>query len=245
MAVLQPGFVYWDGFKYSLVPVPAGTPGPIGPAGGPGPTGSVGTRGPTGSAGAAGPTGPAGTQGPTGPIGNDYHLLPGVSTNEYTATGTVAEVVPTETKLGFGQTTVVDGFVGGTSTNGASFVTIATINIPVAFTNGIDVSVSVLGIDSAATTTATSGIYRADLVFTAYYDSSIGGGTVTLNPTSPSPTNARVSGTATGGTNPWSVQVAQGMAGSGNLLIQVAGGGGAGGTTIVHWSCIGQVQKVS
>lgn len=39
MAVLQPGFVYWDGFKYSLVPVPAGTPGPPGPNGGPGANG--------------------------------------------------------------------------------------------------------------------------------------------------------------------------------------------------------------
>ena len=57
--ILLPGFVYWDGLKYVLVPDVTGPPGPAGPAGSPGPAGATGPAGNTGPAGAAGAAGDA------------------------------------------------------------------------------------------------------------------------------------------------------------------------------------------
>jgi hypothetical protein len=78
--ILNQGFVYFDGLKYTIIPIIAtGATGPIGPTGpaGAGSTG-IGVTGATGPAGPAGATGPqgatgsrgaTGVQGATGPVG--------------------------------------------------------------------------------------------------------------------------------------------------------------------------------
>jgi len=50
---------------------------------------------------------------------HDYADLPGTSTSEFSGRGTVAEIVPTETRLSFGQANEVASFVSRVQTNNA------------------------------------------------------------------------------------------------------------------------------
>ena len=151
----------------------------------------------------------------------DYPELPGTGTNAYTGTGTIAEIVPTETKLAFGTTYEVDGFAGTLGTTSNTPVTIATIPIP--GTGAIDGSISVLAFDSGAA----GNVYRTDLTFTA--------ATGVFLPASGNPLNVRSAGTVTG----WAATLVQ--SGS-NVLVQVAGISPSVPADPVVWSVIGQIQ---
>lgn len=161
----------------------------------------------------------------------DYSTLPGTTTNQYTGSGTVAEIIPSETQLNYGQSTRVDSFVGAIQTNNSStFTTIASFDlaIDIAFKAVGDWSISIVGFDSGSSGTSIP-VYRADLVFDTLYTGSV----TVLFPSSPTPINVRSNGTVTG----YNVQVIQ----SGTaILVQVQGTN----TSHVHWSCIGQVQWV-
>jgi hypothetical protein len=180
----------------------------------------VGTTGATG-VGTTGATG-VGTTGATGSSGaEDYPNLPGTATNTYTGTGTIAEIVPTETRLAYTTTYEVDGFTGQLGTTSNTPVTIATIAIP--SIGCIDGSISI----SAYDTGAAGNVYRADLTFTA--------ATGVFLPASGNPLNVRSAGTVTG----WAATLAQ--SGS-NVLVQVAGVSPSVPADPVNWSVIGQIQ---
>ncbi len=215
-----------------------GTTGATGTVGatGIGTTGAtgVGTTGATGI-GTTGATGAAGTTGATGSVGasgaEDYPNLPGTGTNPFSSSGTIAEIVPTATKLAFGDSYEVDSYTGQvTTTVSGTYVTVGTIAVP--STGIIDGSVSVVGHDSGDTS-ATQGMYRADLTFTAVWD---GSAVVLLQPSSPAnPLNVRSNGLGT--SQPWNSRL---LVSGQNVLVQVAGQGISAST--VNWSAIAQVQ---
>jgi hypothetical protein len=151
----------------------------------------------------------------------DYPNLPGTSTNTYTGTGTIAEIVPTETKLAWNTAYEVDGFTGQFTTTSATPATAVTIAIP--STGAIDGSISVLAYDTGAA----GNVYRADLTFTA--------ATGVYLPASGNPLNVRSAGTVTG----WAATLVQ--SGS-NVLVQLAGVSPEGASHPVNWTVIGQIQ---
>jgi len=166
----------------------------------------------------------------------DYSTLKGLSTNTFTGSGTIGEVVPTETKLAYNTSYEVDSFAGEVTTNSSSsFTTIATIAVP---SSGIiDGSISVVGWDSGGGSSATRGAYRADLTFTAFWD---GSAVILLTPSSPAnPLNVRSIGLGT--SQPWNSQL---LISGEEVLVQVLGQGAAAPTP-VNWSCIGQIQTRS
>ena len=150
----------------------------------------------------------------------DYPQLPGTSTNTYTGVGTIAEIVPTETKLAWNTTYEVDGFAGQMGTTSATPATIATIPIPA--TGAIDVSITVLAYDTGAP----GNVYRAVLEFTAATGVFLPGSNLI---------NVRSAGTVTG----WAATLT--VSGS-NVLVQVAGISPSVPADAVNWSIIGQVQ---
>ena len=164
----------------------------------------------------------------------DYSTLAGLGTNTFTGAGTIAEVIPTETKLAFNTSYEVDSFAGETTTNAtSSFTTIATIAVP---TGGgiIDAALSVVGWDTGGSG-STIGAYRADLTFTAFWD---GAAVILMQPLSPAnPLNVRTNG----GGSAYNSQVV--VSGS-NVLVQVEGQG-VSPPTPINWSCIGQIQTRS
>lgn len=172
----------------------------------------------------------------------DYPELPGTGSNEYVgpspspSPGTIAEVVPTETKLGWGTDVEVRSFTVGVSVTGAATTTAATIPIPEPATGPygvIDGAISVVGYDTGGSGTIIP-IYRADLTFTCFWD---GFSATLMQPASPSnPLNVRTNGTVTG----WSAAVALDGPGA-NVLVHVTNTAGTGGNP-VNWSVIGQIQ---
>ena len=150
----------------------------------------------------------------------DYPQLPGTSLNSYTSNGTIAEVIPTETSLAFGQDYQCDSFVGELNTTGSSFNTIATIAIS---TKSADMSFSVIGSGAGGIT------YRADLVCTAVSSGSVL--SALLQPVSPAnPLNVRSNGGGSG----CNCQILQS---GNNVLVQVQGEGDA-----IQWAVIGQIM---
>lgn len=172
----------------------------------------------------------------------EYGDLAGTLVNEYgnatvPSIGQIADIIPTETKFGFNTVNQVDGFTLPLTTVNATVTTIATIKVPISnpLRQLIDVSVSVMGVDSAATTLANSGFYRADFTFTALYDPASTG--VQLYG-STGPQNVRNNGTAV--TNSWAASIPTPLNdASGRVLIQVQGDP----TDTVWWTVIGQVQR--
>ncbi len=171
----------------------------------------------------------------------NYPELPGTGTNLYApvSAGTIAEVVPTQTTLGadLNSGLQVDGFVAIIRSVAAPPRIVAQIEVPngQAFSQAIDVSLSLLAVDWDASSAAEVSIYRADFVFTAYYDPAVG--VVTLPP-APAPTNVRSTGLGAG----WTATLVPAGPGSPFLNVAVAGAGIAGSA---DWSCIGQVQQVN
>jgi hypothetical protein len=148
------------------------------------------------------------------------------------ALGTIAEIIPTETKLAFGTPAQVDSFVLARSSNDPStpvvvalwFISPGTI---------YDGSVSILGWD-----TGVNGIsqlaYRGDLLFTAFWD---GFTVVMMTPTSPTnPLNVRSNGSPT-----WTIAVVN----SSPYVSITVTGQGAAPPAPVNWSIIGQIQMRS
>lgn len=147
--------------------------------------------------------------------------LTGTGTNTYTGSGTIIDVVPTETILGSATTTHVDSFVQNTSLAGTS----AFQNLlAFAVTSGsVDAAISVIGVDNASAT----GVYRADITFTAI--ASGGSLNTIVQPTNPQ--NVRSNGTLTGIT----MQV---NSSGNNVQVQV----NVSNTITVKWSLIAQLQ---
>jgi hypothetical protein len=169
---------------------------------------------------------------------SDYSKLLGLGINEYSAVsgGKIAEILPTETKLGYGTTQQVDAFTVSLTTTNSSGHTIATITVPTTnpWKQLIDVHLTVMGIDQNATSLGTIGFYRADYLFSVLYDSTSATVQIYTPISITNPANLNTQGTAT--TNSWATN----LNAIGNT-VQLNLNGDPSHT--VAWTCIGQVQR--
>jgi 1,4-dihydroxy-2-naphthoyl-CoA synthase len=151
------------------------------------------------------------------------------TTNDIGGSGATINVIPTETIFGSGTTNPVRGYSSkAQTTDGVTYVTIATYQLPINTT--ADYAVSLLARYSSGTGGAAGDFWRADLTFSADRE----GGNVTIYPSAPGPTSSRNAGSG-------STATAQVITSSSTWSVQVKG---AANVTF-NWSAIGQEQRLT
>jgi collagen type I alpha len=211
-----------------------GTAGPQGATGVQGPTGPQGATGPQGIQGTTGATGATGAQGATGVVlWASYSGLTNQFISTGSSTGTIAQILVTETIMNPTGPNPVYGFDNYIQSIGTGIVEIAQFTPPTGVLQ--DWVVTVAGLD----TNAKGNYYRADLPFTVVYGNGTPSGMspsgLIMNPTGPFPINIRfgASGAA--------------MYAGATTTATAVGiwvGGQSGYTGTISWSAIGQVEQV-
>jgi hypothetical protein len=182
--------------------------------------------------GITGPTGYQGAQGPTGVvIWTAYSGLTNQFIATNTSTGTVAQMLVSETVLNATGPNPVYGFVNYGQSTGINTNIIAQFTPPTGVLQ--DWVVTVAGVD----TVQKSNYYRADLPFTVMLGNSTASG-MSMNPTGPLSINVRYGSSGIG-----YAALATSTATAVNIL--VSGGYSGIGTGTVSWTAIGQVAEVS